>query len=189
MKVCKSCGLILDDLAVACPHCGAMQENGPAYTSDEAGALKQMDSLLKGERIAWKVCGIIGLIFGILFASGGLSTAFLGFLIGRTYDSPQSSDAVLVVLGTMGMIWFVIGLFVLLPCSIISLKMVPKVDFYRSKVYSDVSVARTRCTSIGMIVFCAIFNEVAAVFFILNFVRTKVRAATFDKIEEKQKKG
>ena len=52
---------------------------------------------------------------------------------------------------------------------------------------TDIAVTRTRCKSVGMIVFAAIFNNVALVFIIINFVKTKMHAAEFDRIEAKQK--
>lgn len=181
--------MVIDDLAVTCPQCGAMQDNGPAYTEEETAALQQMTGLLRGERIAWKIGGIVALIASIFLISSGFFLALMGFVLGRTYDSPQTSAGTFVVFGAAAVFWLCVGLLVLLPSAIISLKMAPKAGYYLSAVYTDVAVPRKRCTAVGMIVFCVLFNEVAAIFFIINFVRTKSRAEIFDRIEEKQKNG
>ena len=75
----------------------------------------------------------------------------------------------------------------LLPVVIISFMMIKKVEYYESTVDTDISIARKRCTSVGMMIFCIIFNNIAAIFFIINFVKTKANAESFDRIEAKQK--
>jgi hypothetical protein len=81
------------------------------------------------------------------------------------------------------------GLIVYLPLAIINLKLLKKVEYYENTLYSDVSIARKRCTSVGMIVFAAIFNKIALIFIIINFVKTRKNAASFDRIEAAQKGG
>ena len=73
------------------------------------------------------------------------------------------------------------------PVTVINFMMIKKVEYYESTLYTDISIARTRCTSVGMMVFCILFNTLAAIFFIINFVKTKNNAAEFDRIEAEQK--
>ena len=74
-----------------------------------------------------------------------------------------------------------------MPLIIVDFKMVKRVEFYQGCMETDISVTRTRCKSVGMIVFAAIFNNVALVCIIINFVKTKMHAAEVDRIEAKQK--
>ena len=75
----------------------------------------------------------------------------------------------------------------LIPETVICFIMIKKVEYYQSTLGTDISIARTRCTSVGMMVFCILFNTLAAIFLIINFVKTKTNAAAFDRIEAAQK--
>ena len=85
--------------------------------------------------------------------------------------------------------FLLIGLLGYLPPAVVSLVMLKKVEYYENTVYTDVSIARKRCISVGMIVFAAIFNKIALIFIIINFVKTRKNAAAFDRIEAAQKGG
>ena len=85
--------------------------------------------------------------------------------------------------------FLLIGLLGYLPTAVMSLVMLKKVEYYENTVYTDVSIARKRCTSVGMIVFAAIFNKIALIFIIINFVKTRKNAKAFDRIEAAQKGG
>ena len=88
-----------------------------------------------------------------------------------------------------GILFITMALLLYLPVAIINLKMLKKVEYYENTLYSDVSIARKRCTSVGMIVFAAFFNKIALIFIIINFVKTRKNAAAFDRIEAAQKGG
>ena len=106
---------------------------------------------------------------------------------------PQNADpySVFLAFGVLFIIYSIyfitMGLIVYLPHAIINLKLLKKVEYYENTLYSDVSIARKRCTSVGMIVFAAIFNRMALIFIIINFVKTKKNAKAFDRIEAAQK--
>lgn len=108
---------------------------------------------------------------------------------------PQNADpySVFLAFGVLFIIYSIyfitMGLIVYLPLAIINLKLLKKVEYYENTLYSDVSIARKRCTSVGMIVFAAIFNKIALIFIIINFVKTRKNAAAFDRIEAAQKGG
>ena len=51
--------------------------------------------------------------------------------------------------------------------------MIAKVDFYMNSLYTDCEETVKRCSSVGMIVFGALFNTVAMIFIIINFVNVK----------------
>lgn len=190
MKNCTKCGALIDDYAVACPQCGATQEQvqpSVSYTPDGAAALSQMSRFLKLERIGWKVVGIICLVAAIVMAVTGLIMIAVGAGVSAGLEDTRESVGFLVGFGVAGLYYLIIGLIALLPAGIVGLIMAPKVEYYMNKVYTDVSIPRKRCSSIGMIIFCLLFNEIAAIFFIINFVKTRAKNATFDQIEAVQR--
>ncbi|MBO4870141.1 MAG: hypothetical protein J5585_10570 [Clostridia bacterium] len=212
MKNCIYCGKPISDGSAYCDGCGAAQ-NVPqpqpqpqtyAGETAEQSALANMARFLKYEHIAWKAAGIIFLVCSIIFVLcgvlyfvlggvAGLSGSYIfGDLVGNLsyYDYYDYSPYIIsapFVFG--GVVYILYGLLVFLPMSILNFTLVKKVEYYQGTMYKDVSIARTRCTSVGMIVLAAIFNKIAMIFIIINFVKTKNNAATFDKIEAAQKGG
>lgn len=212
MKNCVYCGKPIPDGSAYCNGCGAAQ-NVPqpqpqpqtyAGETAEQTALANMARFLKYEHIAWKAAGIVLLVCAIIFVLCGVMYIVLGGVAGlsgsyifddlidtlsyRDYYSysPYIISAPFVV---AGVIYILCGLLAYLPASILNFTLLKKVEYYQGTMYKDVSIARKRCTSVGMIVFSAIFNQIAMIFIIINFVKTKNNAAAFDKIEAAQKGG
>ena len=155
--------------------------------SSTNNALEKMKKFLGLEHFGWKVGGIV-----ILASAGILVFLSLILIISGIVTISRSGDATtgaapMYVFLVLGIVYFIMALIALLPCGIISLMMIKKVEYYQSTLDTDISIARKRCTSIGMIVFCVLFNTLAAVFYIINFILTKKNAAEFDKIEAEQR--
>ncbi|MCR5601612.1 MAG: hypothetical protein K6G33_12820, partial [Ruminococcus sp.] len=58
---------------------------------------------------------------------------------------------------------------------------------YISTADRDIEMSRARAGSIGMIVFAAIFNDIALIFVILNFIYVKRHRDIIESIKQKQR--
>ena len=184
MKNCVKCNALIDGNAAVCPVCGAPQPTVRTAVDDQV--LSTMERFLRYERTAWKVGGIVLLVFGILFAVLGIVMFVMGIVYGGMAKTDLQAP---IAFGSIfaGSMYFTMALTVFIPEAVINLIMVNKVKYYLDTMYTDVSIARKRCTSVGMIIFGALFNTVAMAFIIVNFVKTRTRSAAFDRIEARQK--
>ena len=150
----------------------------------DKNALDTFKKLLGLEHFGWKLGAIMVLISMIIF----VVVSIIFIIIGSAYISSGSyTDPPGEMFIAMGITYLVVSLTVLLPLMIICFSMIKKVEYYQSTVDRDISIARTRCTSVGMLVFCVIFNTLAAIFFIINFAKTKNNAGSFDRIAAAQR--
>lgn len=180
MKYCANCGTKIEDNAKFCYCCGNAAQTvvsnnmnavvTPAaksqveYTDEEQEFLKNTDLFLNLERVMW-------LVNGILFAI--ISGLFLLAAMGAYYEED------IFDLITFNMFFF-------LPFMIISFIAAGKVPKYRETLNTDLKPAAERMDSVALLVFSVIFNETAAVFFIINFVRGKTNAKLIEGIIAKQ---
>ena len=184
MKNCVRCGALIDDNATVCPMCGAQQPTVRTAVDDQV--LSTMERFLRYERTAWKVGGIVMIAAGALFAIIGI----IIFVMGIVYGGRATGDLQApIAFGSIfaGSMYFITAVVAYVPAAVVNLIMVKKVKYYLDTMYTDVSIARKRCRSVGMIVFGALFNTVAMAFIIVNFVKTRSRSAAFDRIEARQK--
>lgn len=162
----------------------------PAAEQDEK-VLQDMKKFLGLEHFAWKFGAIMTLISVIIMIFASIIMMISGAVIMAEAKAPAAYGgapaAVNAYVLIMGVTYLIVSLTVLLPETIICFTMIKKVEYYQSTLDTDISIARTRCTSVGMMIFCILFNTLAAVFFIVNFVKTKNNAASFDRIEAAQK--
>ena len=194
MKKCAICGAELNDNAKFCDSCGASQ----TPDDKEQRVLDNMARFLRYERTAWKVTGFVllgifafyVLIAVLLIATGGigiLGAASSGEQFKNDPDFQSGALAAFLVVLMYGWIYLIVFAVAFVPTIIINLKMVKRVEFYQEMMKTDISVTRRRAISPGMIVFSAFFNKIAMAFIIVNFVKTRKNAKTFDMIEAKQK--
>lgn len=165
--------------------------NNNYYVDQNAGSderlLSDISRFLRYERIAWKVSGIVFLVCTVMFFVGSILMIAGGIIYA---DQPYYDYVpVMPAFGFIGagMVYLIAGLICYLPLSIIGFTMVKKVSYYQDTLYTDVSIARARCGSVGMIVFGAIFNTIAMAFIIVNFVKVKNEAQALDRIEAMQR--
>lgn len=121
------------------------------------------------------------MIIGVIVAAAGNDVSVVGGADGN------SAGFFMAAAGIATVYYITVILITVMPLVIVSFKMVGRVDYYRYMMTTDIAQVRKRCTSVGMIIFAAIFNKVAMAFIIVNFVKTKTNAAAFDRIEAAQK--
>lgn len=131
----------------------------PSSTKEEQQAcLDNIYARLKNERLCWKIFGFVWIGYSALFT----------------------------ILGFVAPVLFLYIVLMWLPMAIICFKMIGKVDYYINSLYTDCSHTVTRCSSIGMIVFGALFNTVAMIFIIINFVNVKTNEKILKDIKHNQ---
>ncbi len=186
MKYCAHCGKPMEDNARFCFACGKEVGAAPTPTqtfyqqpgnpAEEKECLDNFYTTFKWERIAWKVSGIVGLVLAIVYGSTG------GFIMFLNLISDGELNMMIAGFG----IPYVFFALVILPIVIINLKMISRAQYYMDTLYADTAGMVKRTSSIGMIVFAAIFNQYALICIIINFVRTKSNKALLDRIIARQ---
>ena len=153
----------------------------PAYNQrevlEEKEFLDQTHRLLRWERKAWNIAGKVGLITGIVFPAIYLISAIVSAFAGDSDSAPLSA---------LFVFYSIIYIAVLLVPGIVCLKAAGRIPQYTDTLYKNFDAAHKRCGSIGMIVFCYLFNGVALVFYVINFVRMKTNKPIIDRILTRQ---
>ena len=163
------------------------EQNFENLTPEENNALQTMKKFLGLEHFAWKFGAIVTLISAIIMGFSSFIMIIVGIATKVASQNQYNGVAPAISFIIMGVVYLMISVLVLIPETVVCFMMIKKVEYYQSTLDTDISIARTRCTSVGMIVFCVLFNTLAAVFYIINFIITKKNAAEFDKIEAAQK--
>lgn len=213
-KFCSYCGEVVNDSAPeqeSTSYYKAPVNPAPVTSrEDEQKCLDGLFSRLKWEHLAWKISGFVFLGLTIVLVLCGLIGSIAsGVLIadnvsysyeyydgeyyfdedyGRYSDNTDGEDVVGVIGIAYGTAYMFAALIGILPVSIVSLVMASKVKKYRNKLYTDCTDGYNHATSVGSIVIAALFNEVALVFVIINFILTKTKRAEFDSIKAAQAK-
>ncbi len=204
-KFCSFCGEVAEDVKTtqeSTAYYEAPVTQAPAGNrEEEQKCLDGLFSRLKWERIAWKVSGIVFLVCAIIFLLIGLIGTVVGVAVIADdasyssdyyydgeyyYDDNVDGEDFIAVFGFVYGIYGIVGLFAFLPVAIANLVMAKKVGKYRAKLYTDCTDGVKHATSVGSIVLGALFNEIALVFIIINFVLTKNKKAEFDRIKANQ---
>lgn len=207
MSYCTKCGASLNDGDVFCRNCGNMVKNiaganqnavpatpvqpavsntipnvsynqgSNALTEEEQNIINRIASNLRRERIAYIICSAVGMsimIFYFIFLRGVFNLFF------SNYYTPFGVFGYL-----MGLYTIVLGILIL-PVFIVGFAAAGRIGFYTSRIRTNVAPARKRCGSVGMIIFSALFNNIAMIFVIINFIYVKRNAKKLDEIEYKQ---
>lgn len=180
MKYCAQCGFALQDDVHFCANCGASAAPDEVNITEEKEFLDATYRFMKYERLAWRITGVVLLCLCIVII--GLGLLFLAGTAGMAIDG-SSEDALGLGLATVYLVVYG-GMF--LPLAIIGLVSAKKVEGYMNGMYADFRPAWKRCGSVGMIVFTAFFNELALIFYIINFVRIKSNARLIERIVQRQ---
>ena len=160
MKTCPYCGKALHPDAAYCDGCGnAVATMVPAADRGKE-ALDSLYRFMKFERLAYKIAGIVMLVLGCVYV--GLMLV-VGIIV------MAGGEGMGMFVGVMGFIYG--GIF--LAVGIVNLVLKKKVSALMDTLYSNPADAIRRCGSVGTIVLAAFFNEIALIFVIINFVKTK----------------
>ena len=198
MPFCLKCGKGLPTDAGFCPSCGCSLEenfvNETAYSTQEAcppvapaqysdgGAARRQQLLdnfylrLKWERKAWSIAGKVFTIMGAAITGISLLLFIIGF---------ANMGEVLIASFSMAFSYLFMGT-TYLGIGIVNLILKGKVSKYMEGLYYDCGPAIRRGESIGMIVFNAIFNTIALVFYVINFITIKEHREDFEEIRRLQ---
>lgn len=181
MKNCLKCNEPLVEGSKFCNACGApadMAKTEAELIAEEQAVLNRFSLGLKHERMAWKFASIAWIIFSAFLIAFGL---VFGLLAGA---AAIAQGGELIALLPLAMMYFFMGL-MFLPIAIINLSMKNKLANYREKLFTDCNDGIGHF-SVGSIVFCAFFNEVALVFNIVYFIFSKRNAAVIKRIKARQ---
>lgn len=151
------------EVPVAVPYINqaALQSEVPAVAStreEQQACLDNIYARLKNERLCWKIFGFAWMGYAVTFSIFGIFQPIIFLYVALLY----------------------------LPLSIICFKMIGKVDFYINSLYTDCEETVKRCSSVGMIVFGALFNPVAMIFIIINFCNVKNKESILKEIKYNQ---
>ena len=140
-----------------------------------------MYRFIKYRRLACKISGVVILILSLFYIVFGAIFTCLGVA--------ALSDASSYGFGGLGLGygvgWLVCGV-LFLPIAIVNFAMANKANKFMNELYFNVRPAANYCGSIGQLILCYFFNEIALVFAIISFVNVKVRAEIINQIEHNQ---
>ena len=195
MKFCEFCGRELPDYAAFCEHCGAqqpaaqgayaMQPTAPQpVPGEEERLLEQLKKMLRAEHLAWKIAAIVNTCLLGLATSFVLLLLALDFPFGRffeeLFESLYESDVSLS---------FSFPISSTLPGIIIGFIRAAKTRRAYLCIEGYPRLAIDHCDSVGSIIWAALFNEVALIFVIINFVRCKSNKALMDQLRQRSSIG
>ena len=179
MSYCPNCSKELPDGTAYCNYCGT-PVNQLCDPKEEQEFLDLTHRLLRWEQKAWRICGNVFIGLGIGFFAFWSLYGLIGLAL--MVEEPEAG----VVFTMIGFLYAFLfgGMFAAIGivCKVAS----QKIPYYLDTLYTDFRPALNRCGSIGMIVFTAFFNEIALVFFVINFVRIKSNRKTIDRILSRQ---
>ena len=179
MKNCINCNEPVVEGSKFCNSCGAPVDEVKTEAdliAEEQRVLNKFSTGLKHERLAWKIGGILSLIATIYILIGALLLP----ICGMDAYSPETAHEFV----ELTVICLTCALCVL-PVPIVNFTMMKKLGKYRAKLFTACKDGISHC-SVGSIVLAALFNEVALVFAIINFVRAKNNAAVIERIKARQ---
>ena len=178
---CPRCGNELNDGSNFCRYCGAtIEQNYEAKQEQEF--MDTTHRLLRWERKAWSISSKVFIIFGIIAA------ALFGILamISATGAASGYERAFFALYSGLMFLYAIIFGVVYIGIGIIYRVASNKIPRYLDSMYNDFKPTVDRCGSIGMIVFTYFFNNIALIFFIINFVRMKTNKALIQRILNRQ---
>lgn len=195
MAFCYRCGHALSEDAKFCESCGAstapVAQASPVsvpttpaptesdYINEEQEFLDNTRKLLRWERTALKICGIVMLALGATFTGLFSLLGALFFLVAIAEGSSLIAISFVYFLYA-----FIFGIYIAV--GIIELCAMKKIPYYLDTMYTDIRPTATRCGSVGMLIFNIFFGNVAFVFFLINFIRTKSNQETIARIIARQ---
>lgn len=183
MSYCSNCGCAVNEDVKFCSNCGAdinqffagnnNVPNAP-YMDKENDFMEKTYRFIRWERKALSITGMTFLIFGIIYTSFCLLMLF----ISAAAEAPA-------VFATLFLFYSMFGTY-FIAYGVVNIIARNKADKYLDGTYPYANQAFSRCGSIGMIVFNAIFNNIALIFYVINFVRIKNSTETVESIKNRE---
>ena len=186
MKYCGFCGQVMNDFDSFCNNCGNAAVDTPDLTPDDVAIAEEIAFLydvrrfIKYERISWKISAIVFTVCAGIFALLGMLICIAGLSVGG-YGG--------YYLAFFGTIYLIFGAAMYTTIAVIGFVMIKKCDKYNEfvDIGADVEPTIKRAGDVGMIVFSALFNAIAMIFIIINFVRIKSHPYIVSRIINRRK--
>lgn len=183
MKYCAQCGKELQDDVQFCVYCGASANPEATNFAEEKDFLDTTHRFLKYERICWNIFGIFSLVMSAIFLL--FTLLMLAGASGLVIDAETEAAFGLGIVSVMMVVYCL--LFV--PFAVIGLVCASRIKRYMNEMYTDIRATADRCNSIGLIVLGAFFNNIAMIFYIINFARFKSNKKVVERIIHRQQSG
>ena len=214
MKYCVQCGNQMNDSDVFCMYCGkkSMPMNPPSPEADaniqpmqteEDALMVEEESLYahtiyeytdhdpylaEERRFIDSYVGTLNteqkiwFIFGIIFLCLGALMAFIAAF--KWIDISAGEDVSFETL--MSFSYSIAFAIAYIPIGIVDVVLSGSKRKVNYVIYSDIAPASQKAGSVGNIVLGALFNNIALVFAIINFVRTKTNKEMIDRVSARQ---
>lgn len=162
MKNCPHCNTLMEDNAFYCPACGQRMSE-PAAAPADSEAFHVFRRNLRHERKCWSIAGWVWI---------GITAFFNLYLFSVAGIAGLASEESLAF-GIVAAMALLYDLLIFIPITAVQFVMKSKLDKYVAQIETDPEPAKRRAGSVGSIVLGALFNEVALIFVILNFIHVK----------------
>ena len=185
MFYCPFCGKSLKTEDRFCDRCGKSVEAEAiqARAAEEQAFLDQTHRILKYERTALRIVGILYLVFGGIFLLfGGLTVAGLSNLV---FDPDTLTYVAALGSGLAALLLFLCAL-TLLPAGIVNLVAAAKIAPLMQGLYADIRSAQGHFESVGWIVLEFFFNPFALILLVINLLRIKAEKSVVKRITQNQ---
>ena len=164
---CPKCGMQIAETASFCSFCG--ERIAPVTKEDLTETLNIFKENFRREKISWMIAAIVISAITLLLTM----FAFLMIVIGIT----TAEEAPLA----MGIVYLLYPI-LFAPIIIVNWVMTVKAGRYERTVTDDPAGAVERAGNVGIIVVSALFNNIAMIFVIINFVYAKIHEKTIAKL-------
>ena len=164
---CPKCGMQIAETASFCSFCG--ERIAPVTKEDLTETLNIFKANFRREKISWMIAAIVITALTLLLTM----LAFLMVAIGLSVADGE--------ILTMGIVYLLYPIF-FAPIIVINWVMTVKAGRYESTVTDDPAGAVERAGNVGIIVVSALFNNIAMIFVIINFVYAKIHEKTIAKL-------
>lgn len=164
---CPKCGMQIAETASFCSFCG--ERMAPVTKQDLTETLNIFKANFRREKISWMIAAIVISAITLLLTM----FAFLMIFIGIT----TAEEAFLA----MGIVYLLYPI-LFAPIIIVNWVMTVKAGRYERTVTDDPAGAVERAGNVGIIVVSALFNNIAMIFVIINFVYAKIHEKTIAKL-------
>lgn len=167
MTNCPKCGTQIAETASFCSTCG--ERIAPVTKQDLTETLNIFKANFRREKISWMIAAIVISAITLLLTM----FAFLMIVIGIT-----TAEAALLTMGIVYLLYPIL----FAPIIIVNWAMTVKAGRYERTVMDDPVGAVERAGNVGIIVVSALFNNIAMIFVIINFVYAKIHEKTIAKL-------